>query len=282
MSKFIHINGHIIEESKAVFHVNNRAFRYGDGVFESIRLINGKAQFLKDHLDRLYKGMRLLNLQIPEQLHIYHIEESIKALSKQNNLNEGARIRLTVFRNGGGLYTPNENTVSWVFEMSEMSSVYALNAHGFDIDIYGEHLKSINEFARLKSANALFYVMAANYKKEKKLGEVILLNEFKNLIEGSSSNLFFIREGNLITPSLDQGCLPGVMRKNVLDVARGMGIKVIETAVSPDALSHASEVFFTNAIQGIQWAMSYGSKRYFSSTSRKIVSALNELALRTH
>ncbi len=114
---YVNFNGELIASDRLLFGVKNRAFRYGDGLFETIRIINGKPLFLEDHLDRLYNGMRLLKMDIPESLHIYHLESQIQKLISRCRIHQGGKLRLAVFRVDGGLYTPNSNNVSFLLEV---------------------------------------------------------------------------------------------------------------------------------------------------------------------
>lgn len=273
---YINLNGELIASDRPVFGSKNRAFRYGDGLFETIRIINGKPLFLEDHLQRLYAGMRMLRMEIPEVLHIYHLEGQIDRLLKRSRVDLGGKIRLAVFREDGGLYTPESNRVHFLIECEALSNEFSINPHGIDIGLYGDNLKAVNQLSTLKSSNSLLYVLAGEYAKSQKLGEAILLNEFKNLCEGVSSNVFLVVKNKLVTPALQQGCIPGIMRSRMLELAVALGMEVVETNVSPEALMHADEVFFTNAIQGVKWAIAYGDKRYFASSSRKLIVALNQ------
>ena len=273
---YVNLNGELISNDRPLFGAQNRAFRYGDGLFETIRVINGKPLFLEDHLRRLYDGMRMLKMEIPEILHIYHLENQIERLLQRSRITQGGKLRLAIFRNDGGLYTPTTNTISFLIEAESMENEFVLNPHGIDIGLYGDHLKAVNSISALKSSNSLLYVLAGEYAQSQKLGEVILLNEWKNLCEGVSTNLFLVINNKLVTPTLQQGCIPGIMRRRMLELAAALNIEVVESNISPEALMMANEVFFTNSIVGVKWAMAYGDKRYFASTSRKLCVALNE------
>jgi len=141
---------------------------------------------------------------------------------------------------------------------------------GLIVDIYAEHRKPAGELARLKSNNALLFVMAGLFKKQQGCDEVFLLNQHGNLCEGLSSNLFIYYGSVLYTPALTEGCVEGVMRRAVMELADRINIPVVEAQIHPEILEQADEVFCTNAVRGVQWVMGYRQKRYFNRISKML------------
>ena len=117
-------NGHLISIHESQITFSNRAFRYGDSIFESIRLVNGKIMLLNHHLHRLKLSMNLLSMKIPLEFNISTIENLIISLIKSNKVNKDARIRLTVFRNEGGYYVPEHNDISYLIEIEKITSSF--------------------------------------------------------------------------------------------------------------------------------------------------------------
>lgn len=277
MSSYISLNGKLHQSDAPLFTVNNRSFRYGDALFETVKCINGTPLFLESHLQRLYTGMEVLDYDWNDQLLKSVINEDAKRLLARNRFNEGARLRITVFRNEGGLYTPSTNAISVLLETWPGVNEYQLNKDGLSLGIFDAIFKPIHAFSSLKSANALLFVKAGIAKTKQNVDDVIILNSKGLVCETVSSNIFMVIHNRLVTPPLSEGCLPGIMRQNVLALAPSLGMEVLETPVGINALEQAEEVFTTNAISGAQWVKGYENKRYFHKVSAKIIAELNNL-----
>ncbi|MFI5149747.1 MAG: aminotransferase class IV [Bacteroidia bacterium] len=272
----INYNDTLYKETEPVFFTCNRAFRYGDGLFETIRVAQGKVRFLDRHLNRLKESMQLLKMDIPEFFSVPFFTEKIEALLKVNQITEGGRVRMTVFRDEGGLYNPVTNHVSWVLEAAPMTeNIYTLNERGLVVDLYNEFKKPLNRMSCIKSNNALVYVMAGIFKNENKLDDCILLNERFNITEAISSNLFAAKNGVLYTAPVAEGCLDGVMRSEIIQIARENRIAVYEVTMAMNVMLNSDEIFLTNAIKGLQWVGTYRAKRYSSNMAEKLVALLN-------
>jgi branched-chain amino acid aminotransferase len=270
----INYNGNLIDESQPLFDINNRGFRYGDALFETIRISDGKPCFFQSHFDRLSGGMQLLEMRL--NLSAEQLLDEVNKLIASNNITQGARLRITVVRNAGGYYTPETNLSSFVIEAVPLdNNRYGLNENGLTIDLYEKHRKTINELSALKSTNCLTYILAGQYKEAKGYDDVVLLNELGSIAECVSSNLFVGYNGVLYTPSLNQGIVPGVMRQQIIELCREIGIEVQECPLSPQVLHRADEVFLTNAISGLKWVGAYRSKRYFNKVSKMLTEKLN-------
>jgi branched-subunit amino acid aminotransferase/4-amino-4-deoxychorismate lyase len=206
------------------------------------------------------------------------LREKVDELARRNKIGPNARFRLTVFRDSGGLYSPDSNKMAYVLESQSMDeSQYTFNNKGLIIDVYDELTKSVNILSNLKTCNSLIYVLAGIFKNQHKLDEVMILNQHGFLCESISSNVFVVYDRKLYTPSLNEGCIGGVMRQVVMRLAIENGIELIEAQVNPDILNEADEVFITNAAKGIQWVMGYNSKRYFNEMSKFLSEKLNLL-----
>ena len=108
---YINYNGFLYEENEKIFTIKNRGFRYGDALFETIRIINGQPCNLEDHFTRLKKGMGVLKMRSAKMSFI-NIEEQIIKLIEKNRIKKGGKIRLSLFRSGEGLYTPENDIIS--------------------------------------------------------------------------------------------------------------------------------------------------------------------------
>jgi len=275
--EFVNINGGQIPVKEALISFRNRAQLYGDGVFETIKVNEGKICFLDMHLNRLFSSLQFLKMKTPENWSVEFFENKIKDLLKANNTETAARIRITVFRESNGFYTPDNNECSYIIDCHKSSeSSYLLNAKGITIDIFSEIKKPFNKLSNIKSLNALPYILAGINKLEKKLDDCILLNDASSVAEAISSNVFIVVNGVIYTPSISEACIDGVMRKVIMQIAAKNGIKIYETSLKPNDLIRADEVFLTNAVKGITWVGAYRSKRYFNNTSRKLTDLLNQ------
>jgi len=275
---YINFNGFLYKEDEKVFTVNNRAFKYGDALFETIRIINGEPCFLEAHFMRLKKGMQVLKMH-SGNISFNDLKDQIVLLIQKNHIKKGGRIRLTVFRSAEGLYTPEENEgKSYVIEATPIKDdIYVLNEKGSKVDIYNELKIRRNVLSQIKTTNSLPHVLTGIYKRENNLDDCIVLNDQDRIVEAISSNIFLYKNNNLYTPSLDEGCMDGIMRKQVLKIAKKMNINVFEGMVNGSMLLQADELFLTNAIKGLEWVVSYRQKRYFNKATKSILEQLNEL-----
>jgi branched-subunit amino acid aminotransferase/4-amino-4-deoxychorismate lyase len=279
MESWLNLNGNMLAEDECFLSPENRAFRYGDALFESIRVAYGHPQLLSAHLERILAGMKFLKMEVPAAFTVHGLRSMIASLCEKNNTGNDARVRITVFRNEGGLYTPSTNSVSFLIEARAVESEgYELNSKGHAIDVYTEVKKPLNALAPHKTANALLYVLAGIHKTQNQLDDCVIINEKFNICEAISSNIFVVKNGALYTPSLDEGCIAGVMRQQVLKVARESRVAVYEISLLMNVLLNADELFLTNAVNGIVWVGAYKGKRYFNNTARIFCEKLNVAA----
>lgn len=276
---WLNLNGEMLPGSEPFISRANRSFRYGDAVFESIRVAYGQPQLLEQHMERLLAGMKFLRMEVPSEFNPAYLRKLILRLCEKNEVKSDARVRLTVFRNEGGLYAPATNTVSYLVEAQPMEAIgYELNARGKTVDVYTEVRKPLNGLAAHKTANALLYVLAGIYRNQQQLDDCVIINEKGNICEAISSNIFVVKNGALYTPALEEGCIAGVMRQQVLRLARENRVAVYEISLLMNVLLNADELFLTNAINGIVWVSAYKGKRYFNNTARIFCERLNAAA----
>ncbi|WP_454801851.1 aminotransferase class IV [Mucilaginibacter phyllosphaerae] len=274
---YINFNGEIVPEDSILLTIANRAFKYGDGLFESMRVMKGKLKFPELHAERLQKGMKALKIDGYSQADSWFLKEKVEELARRNKIKHG-RLRLTVYRDAEGLYTPTQNKMAYCLEMQAIDEPrYFLNERGLIMDVYTELPKPLNWLSNIKTCNSLTYVMAGIYKQQNKLDDVFLLNQNRFLCEANSSNIFVWYQNHLYTPALSEGCVEGVMRRVVIQLALDNNIPVTEAQINPEILNEADEVFLTNATKGIQWVMGYGVKRYFNRISKALMDELNKL-----
>jgi len=277
MYDYIFYDGRLTRIQEFGLPIQNRSFLYGDGFFESIRCINGQPLWIDYHFDRIRRSAQTLRMDLPESLNPENISSLINKLLKANNHLSGARVRLSFFRESGGFYRPISNGAQFVIESSNLDTPnYMLNKNGFSVGIYNELTKPVNKLSFLKSSSSLFYVMAGLFCVDNGWAEVIILNEHGYVAEAGSSNIFMVEKGKLLTPALDQGCVDGVMRRIVFDLALDCNLKISECALLPRDLLNADEVFLTNAVRGIQWVKGIENKRYYHGIASELMLLLQK------
>ena len=164
---FINFNGDIHPADSKLVAVNNRAFKYGDGLFESMCMGNGKLMFVHLHADRLQRGMEALKIEGSNLMDTWFLKNISEDIAIRNKTKHG-RLRLTVFRDAAGLYTPSQNKNGWCLEIEPLDEPpYILNSRGLIMDIFTELPKPNNYLSNIKTCNSLIYVMAGIFKKQK-------------------------------------------------------------------------------------------------------------------
>lgn len=276
-AQFLIHNGELTGVSNSTIDHNNRAFRYGDSLFETIRVVNGEACFFENHYSRLEAGMKALKMDAPHAFSLEYFTNLLNMLAQRNGIHQGGVARLTVYRNSGGKYRPATNEVSFILEVEHYEqNLFEVNANGFTVDIYSEMSKVPSPFGMYKTGNSLLYIMASLYAQEHNLDDCILTNMKGSLLEATSSNLFIVSNGVLYTPSLEDGCVAGTMRMKLINIALANNIKVYECSLNAQNLLAADEMFLSNSIAGITWVKCYKNKRYFNKTSKFLIEKLNE------
>ena len=273
----INFNGNIAAQEDSIL-TQNRAFLYGDGVFETLKIINNKILFLEDHYFRLMASMRVVRMEIPMNFTMEFLQDQVLSLVQQNGIAASARARITVFRNDGGLYLPKTNEVSYLIQAAPIQQVtYAVNDAAYEVDLYKDFYITKQLLSSIKTTNKMINVTGSIFAHENGLANCIILNDTKNVVEALQANLFMFAGNKLITPPVSEGCLNGVMRKQILALAKKVeGIEVLEEIISPFDLQKADELFLTNVIMGIQPITKYRKKEFTSKLAHLLVQKLNE------
>ncbi len=264
------LNGKILSAEKPALMASNRSYRYGDGLFETIKVAGDKIVLEGHHFDRLFSGLALLKFEIPRLFTREKLGQVILQLCRKNECASLGRVRLSVFRGNGGLYDESK-TLEYLVECWPLDgSINKLNENGLVIDIYQGAKKNCDQFSNLKSANFLPYSMAALYAKEKKLNDCLLLNVLGGIADSTIANLFLVTNEMITTPSLAGGCVGGVMRRYLTEQLQAAGYKMVQASVSSEDVTNADEVFLTNAIYGIRWVKQFRDKIYTNAKTVEI------------
>ncbi|MFY7708634.1 MAG: aminotransferase class IV [Flavobacteriales bacterium] len=278
MSYVFH-KGEYVNEHQAFIAKDNRAFRLGDGFFESMRVVDGKVLFLENHFSRISDTIKAYKMVAAENFNLDLLRNQIQGLLSRNNITKGGRIRITFYRKSTGYYLPHSDDVNYLIESEPLlENEFILNPIGKTVDIFTDFKKDVNKLSIYKSLNAQLYIMAALHSKEKNLDDALIQNNKFAIIESISSNIFIVSNGVLYTPSLTDGCIAGTMRMNIINIALDNKIKVYECTLNPQNLLAADEIFLTNAVKGIEWVVAYRTKRYYNDMSKKMIQLLNDAA----
>lgn len=276
----VNFNGKIVNGEEPLVSISNRGYKYGDALFETIRVVNGKILFLEDHYFRLMASMRIMRMDIPMNYTMEFFEaEILKTINANTNLNNSARIRLNVDRGEGGKYMPSElSDVHFNIVAEPLDNLFYLE-HSFEefrVDLYKDYYLSPGLLSGLKTNNKSLQIMGSIYAEENGLDNCLVLNTNKMVVEALNGNLFLVKGDKIKTPPLEDGCLRGVMRKQILSLLqKDPNYSIEESSISPFELQKADELFITNTIVGIQSIGSYRKKNYVNAIAKEILVKLN-------
>jgi branched-chain amino acid aminotransferase len=256
----------------------NRGLLYGDGVFETIKAVNGKLLFWEDHYFRFMASMRILRMEIPMNFTPEYLEQQlVDTLEACDLIGKTARIRITVYRKGGGTYLPDERGVGFYIYAKEISSpFYTLSDAPYEVELYKDHYVNADILSTLKTTNKVLHVTGSIFAEDNGYDNCLLINNKKNVVEALQGNLFLVKGTHIKTPPLEDGCLRGIIRKQLLAILPLMEEYTFEEAsISPFELQKADELFITNAIKGIQPITKYRKKLYTTKVASTILQKLN-------
>lgn len=274
----VNSNGNI-SDNKTLLSINNRGFKYGDALFETIKVVNSNILFWEDHYFRLMASMRIIRMEIPMDFTMEFLEDQILKTIQRNNLeNTSAKVRLYIYRKEGGLYTPTNNDVEFLITADGLDQdVYVFDNADYEVDLFKDYFVAPGLLSTLKTNNKILQVVGSVYAKENNLDNCLVLNTDKKVVEALNANIFILKEKTLKTPPLSDGCLNGVMRKQILDIAKKMtDITIEEASISPFDLQKVDEIFLTNTIKGIQSVTKYRKKKYTTTFAKELICKLNE------
>ncbi|CAM4036209.1 aminotransferase class IV [Gillisia hiemivivida] len=274
----ININGNLVEDKDATISVFNRGLAYGDSVFETLRVINGKIIFWEDHYFRLMSSMRIMRMEIPANFSPEFLEEEILDLLKANELsNSPARIRFTVFRKSGGFYRPDTLDIEYIITSETLADpFYLLNEEPYEVELFKDHYVTSGLLSTIKSNNRAVNVLGSIFAKENDYHNCLLINEKKQVVEALNGNIFIVNGNKIKTPPLQDGALNGISRKQILSVVKKMmDLEIEETSISPFELQKADELFISNVIVGVQPISKYRKKEYNNTVGKEVLTKLN-------
>jgi len=277
----INYNGKLIKKNEEVISFNNRGLLYGDALFETLRISNGKILFWEDHYFRLMASMRILRMEIPMSFSMEFLEnEVIKTLEGHESLISNARAKLFINRKAGGKYTPITNDVDYFVIIEKLEdSFYIFNDLPFTVELFKDYYIPSSLLSTLKTSTKVINILGSIFAKENGYDNCILLNEKKQVTEVLNGNIFLVKGMEIITPRINDGCLNGVLRKQIISICnKSEKYNLIEKSISPFELQKADELFLTNVIVGIQPISKYRKKEYATEVSKGLLQKLNAIA----
>lgn len=267
---YININGKITPIADGRIPVDNGAFRYGYGLFETMLVQDGEIRMAEDHFNRLFDGAAQLYFEQPALMTGDWLEEQVLRTVSRNGLEKLCRVRLQLFAGGGGLFSNESRHPGFLIECFPLDpETLGLNENGLVAGIATGIAKCIDTLSNLKTCNALIYAIAAKQAKANKWNDALVVNTDSHIIESSIANIFWIKDNVVYTPPLSEGCVAGIMRQHVIRT-----IDVTEKQLTVHGLLTADEVFLTNAIKKVRWIGRIADTTYCNTMTRDIYATL--------
>lgn len=271
----INFNGELLSEKNVKLSSENRGFKYGDAIFETIKVNQRKIVFWEDHYFRLMASMRMLRMKIPMQFTMEFLEQEILKTIGVHDKPAVFRVRLNVCRKDGGLYTPKTNEIDYLIDVK--ASEYKTKEI-YLVDVFKDFYSYSGLLSTIKTNNRMLNTLASIYAKENELDNCVLINEKKGVVEVTNANIFVLKGNVVKTPALTEGCIKGIVRNKVIEIiTKNVDYTLEETTISPFEIQKADEVFVTNAIIGVQPITNYKKKKFNIDFSSKIAKSLKVL-----
>lgn len=281
MDKLVNYNGELLPLNQNFLNQENRGLRYGDALFETIRVVNNAIFFWEDHYLRLMASMRILRMEIPMNFTMEFLEtEILKIIQANGQGNVPVRVRMTIFRNNGGLYLPKTNEVSYCIEANLLDApFYILNEEKYEVELFKDFYVNADMLSTLKTNNKIINVVGSIFASENGYDNCILLNQQKQVVEVLNGNIFLVQGKVITTPPLKDGCLNGILRKKLLEILSKLEDYTLnEISISPFDLQKADELFVTNSIIGIRPITKYRKKEFENQVAKNLIGKLNAVA----
>jgi len=269
---FFLYNNKVCPANFAVINPANRSFRYGDGLFETMKMIKGIIINKEFHFERLFHGLSLLYFEIPKTFTALFLEKKIRQIAAKNKHHDAVRIRLTLFRGNGGIFDPEDLLPNYVIETSPLPYENQLNENGLVVDVFPGARKSCDLLSNLKSNNYLPYVMAGLFAKKNNMDDCLVLNSFERVCDSAIANIFIINGDTIYTPPLTEGCVAGVMRRWMLEKFDLKKYHIIEKTLTINEVLAAEEFFLTNSVYHLKWVKKFRDKDYDNKKIKEMYS----------
>lgn len=276
----LNFNGELFKDGVNILDAKNRGLQFGDAVFEQLRVVNGAIYFLEDHYLRLMSSMRILRMEIPMYFTMEFMESEILKIDSSQHQQKTKSVKFTVFRQGGGDYTPTTNSISYVITSDELENpFFTFDDREYEVELFKDFYKSASMLSNLTTNNSILNVVGRIFAQENDYQDCLLLNEAKMVVEALNGNIFLVKDETVKTPPLTDGCLNGVARKKIMDIILKLeGYDLLEERISPFELQKADELFIINSIEGIVPVTKYRKKTYTTIIAKDLLGKLNAVA----
>ena len=275
----VNFNGNIVEHYTDKLSLENRGYKFGDALFETLKVVHNRILFWEDHYFRLMASMRILRMEIPMTFTMEFLEDEILNTIGANHLEASTvRVRLNIDRGEGGKYRPEKQQVNYSILTDRIrDDVYGISEDlHTTVDLFKDYFVAPSLLSTLKTNNKIINVLGSIYAQENALDNCLLLNTNKHVVEALNGNLFLVNGTLIKTPPLEDGCIKGVMRKQLIELIKSSDVyEILEASISAFELQKADELFITNVIQGIQPISIYRKKTYGIEVSKDLTQWLN-------
>jgi branched-chain amino acid aminotransferase len=266
---FLNYNGLICSDDKVLFTAKNQAFRFGEGLIETMLWSEGSIRLFRLHIERLTESLDITDFPaLDEEEFLHNIHKTISA----NNDLETAIVRAQFFRNA------EDDALHYIIETLPFANSPSTSPNRkITIGITQKVVKCPDNFSHLKTSSRMQYIMAKKDAEDNGWDDALLLNPQGRIVEGTISNVFIVIENNIYTPPLNEGCIDGVMRKYLLKQFTADNISITEKQLDITMLQQADEIFLTNAVKGVRAVHSFMGKEYKSTVAQMIADKISEL-----
>ena len=277
----VNLNGTLQSTQEGKVSINNRGLQYGDAVFETLKVVSNRINFWEDHYFRLMASMRILRMEIPMTFSMEFLEnEILKTIEASNLTTDTCRVKLYVNRKEGGKYTPKTNDVDYFIALEKLETpFYTIDDVPYEVELFKDYYIYSNLLSTLKTNSKITNVLGSIFAVENGYQNCLLLNENKMVVEALQGNLFLVKGNLIITPPITDGCLRGVIRKQLIAICElSKEYNLEEKSISPFDLQKADELFISNVILGIQPITKYRKKEFTNKVSKELLQKLNAKA----
>lgn len=276
---YICLNGEILPAKHAQLSLCNRAFRFGEGIVEEMRSTGIRVPFFKDHFERLSKALSVLGISFLSAFTEDELRRSVELLIHRKKLYNINKVRLTLWREDDAQLLPEKVKVQYLIEAEGLDEkTFTLNEKGLNAGVFTGAYKAKSYLSSYHTTDSLFTMQALRFAKTENFDACLIVNPEGKIVEEATSNIFFANGKTIYTPAIAGGCVDGIMRQKVLDLADDEGYVIIETEpLLPSFIFEVEEVFLTNDVYGIRWVGGYKHKRYRRKRSVDFVYKLNQL-----
>ena len=277
----VNLNGTLQSTQEGKVSINNRGLQYGDAVFETLKVVSNRINFWEDHYFRLMASMRILRMEIPMTFSMEFLEnEILKTIMASNLTNDTCRVKLYVNRKEGGKYTPKTNDVDYFIALEKLETpFYTIDDVPYEVELFKDYYIYSNLLSTLKTNSKITNVLGSIFAVENGYQNCLLLNENKMVVEALQGNLFLVKGNLIITPPITDGCLRGIIRKQLIAICElSKEYNLEEKSISPFDLQKADELFISNVIIGIQPITKYRKKEFTNKVSKELLQKLNAKA----